>query len=49
MHPDSGVFYFCDLVGLSCDSTELWRVSVVLCFQDPVCPHSLEVRRHGGL
>lgn len=49
MHPDSDVFYFCDLVGLSCDSTELWRVSVVLCFQDPVCPHSLEVRRRGGL
>lgn len=37
------------MVGLSCDSTELWRISVVLWIRDPVYRHSLEVRRHGGL
>lgn len=37
------------LAGLSCDSTELWRVSVVLRIQDPVHLHGLEVRWHGGL
>lgn len=48
IHINKFIFYYC-LVGLSCDSTEMWWVSVVLYIQDPVHLHKLEVRRHGRL